>query len=175
MYSKRAISTARRVCQSRRQTSSAFSDLKMKHVNAIGPRKHATLDGRMIIAIALAAHRHPEPMSAQDLLVVMRTVLRAAVGARQTSFSPPARWLTAAVLSCCCVICRERSASRVTRLMMPTGCATTSRAAASVPASHPRQEAQKTRQIQQAPLSQARPHRECLRSHEGRVWGRDPL
>lgn len=37
------------------------------------------LDGSVIVAIALAAHRHLEPMLAQDLLIVVRTVLAAAI------------------------------------------------------------------------------------------------
>ena len=37
------------------------------------------LDCGVVIAVALAAHRHLEPMLAQDLLVVVRTVLAAAV------------------------------------------------------------------------------------------------
>ena len=37
------------------------------------------LNGGVIVAIALAAHRHLEPMLAQDLLIVMRTILAAAI------------------------------------------------------------------------------------------------
>ena len=37
------------------------------------------LDGGVIVAIALAAHRHFEAMLAQDFLIVVRTVLTAAV------------------------------------------------------------------------------------------------
>ena len=37
------------------------------------------LDGGVIVAIALAAHRHLEPMLAQNLLIVVRTVLASAI------------------------------------------------------------------------------------------------
>ena len=37
------------------------------------------LNGGVIVAIALATHRHLEPMLAQDLLIVMRTILAAAI------------------------------------------------------------------------------------------------
>ena len=36
-------------------------------------------DGGIVIAVALAAHRGQQPMLAQDLLIVMRTVLAATV------------------------------------------------------------------------------------------------
>ncbi len=79
MYSNRAISACRLVSQRCRQTNLAFSDLKMEWVNATGPREPATLDGGIVITVALAAHRDLEAMAAQDLLVVMRAVLRAAI------------------------------------------------------------------------------------------------
>ena len=37
------------------------------------------LDGRIIIAIAFSAHRRLEPMLAQDLLIIMRTILAATI------------------------------------------------------------------------------------------------
>ena len=42
-------------------------------------RFEVALDGRVIIAIFLAAHRCHQPVFAQDLLVVVRTVLAAAI------------------------------------------------------------------------------------------------
>ena len=37
------------------------------------------LNRRIVIAIAFAAHGHLEPMLAQDLLIIMRTILAAAI------------------------------------------------------------------------------------------------
>ena len=37
------------------------------------------LDGSIVIAIAFSAHRHPEAVLAQDLLIVVRAVLRPAI------------------------------------------------------------------------------------------------
>ena len=37
------------------------------------------LDRRIVVAIALPAHGHLEPMLAQDLLIIMRTILAAAI------------------------------------------------------------------------------------------------
>ena len=74
-----AVSAWRRVSQGRRQISSALIVLKMKRVNATGPSKPTTLDGGAIVAIALAAHRRFLAVFAQNLLVVVRTVLAARV------------------------------------------------------------------------------------------------
>lgn len=81
MYSKRAISTSRRVCQLRRQTSSTFSDLKKLSTVARQAICKANLPrgGGVVVTIALAAHRHLEPMFAQQLLIVVSTVLRTAI------------------------------------------------------------------------------------------------
>ena len=79
MYWKMAVSAWRRVSQRRRQISSALIVLKMERVNATGPSEPATLDGGVIVAIALAAHRRFQAVFAQNLLVVVRTVLAATV------------------------------------------------------------------------------------------------
>ena len=39
-----------------------------------------SLHGGVVVTIAFAAHRDPEPMLARDFLVVVRTILAAAVG-----------------------------------------------------------------------------------------------
>ena len=59
MYSERAISTLRRVCQVLRQTNSAFSDLKKLSTAdlAIGLEPMALAGS--IVAIAVAAHPLP--------------------------------------------------------------------------------------------------------------------
>ena len=42
-------------------------------------RLEERLNSRVVIAVTLAAHRHLEPVLAQDLLVVVRTILRTAI------------------------------------------------------------------------------------------------
>ena len=71
MYWKMAVSAWRRVSQGHRQISSALIVLKMERVNATGPSEPATLDGGVIAAIALAAHRRFQAVFAQDLLIVV--------------------------------------------------------------------------------------------------------
>jgi hypothetical protein len=43
------------------------------------------LNGGVIVAVTLAAHRHLEPMLAQDLLIVMRTIVAAAIAVEDTA------------------------------------------------------------------------------------------
>ena len=79
MYWKMAVSAWPRVSQGHRQISSALIVLKIERVNATGPSEPATLDCGVIGAIALAAHRRFQAVFAQNLLVVVRTVLAATV------------------------------------------------------------------------------------------------
>ena len=90
MYSKRATSTSRRVGQLRRQTSSAFSDLKKLSMAdlAIGLEPMA-LTGS-IATIAFPAHRWRQPVLAQKLLVVVGTILRPAVCGLNAAWGRPA-------------------------------------------------------------------------------------
>ena len=48
-------------------------------------------DRCVVVAIPSSAHRRLEPMLAKDLLVVMRTVLAAAVGMVNATFGRPAQ------------------------------------------------------------------------------------
>ena len=66
-----AISPSRRICQLRRQTSPAFSGLKMERVNVTGPREPATLDGGIIMTVVFPTRRQLEPVLAQQLLIVV--------------------------------------------------------------------------------------------------------
>lgn len=52
----------------------------MERVNATGSREPATFDGGVVIAVALAAHRNLEAILAQELLVIVAAILRAAIG-----------------------------------------------------------------------------------------------
>jgi hypothetical protein len=79
MYSKRAISTSRRVCQSRRQTSSAFSDLKKLSTADLAIVLEPMAQNGSIVTIPLAAHRNLEPVLSQQLLIVVSAVLRPAI------------------------------------------------------------------------------------------------
>ena len=45
----------------------------------------------IIIAIALAAHGHLEPMLAQDFLIIVRTILAAAIRMMDATFGRPAQ------------------------------------------------------------------------------------
>lgn len=75
MYSKMAISACLRVCHDRRHQFSldGFEEC---------------FDGGIIVAIALAAHRYLKPMQAQDLLIIMRTILAASIRVVNAAF----RW-----------------------------------------------------------------------------------
>jgi len=44
------------------------------------------LDCRIIVTIALTAHRYLEPMLAQDLLIIVRTILRPAIRVMDAAF-----------------------------------------------------------------------------------------
>ena len=79
MYSKSATSTSRRVCQLRRQTSSAFSDLKKLSTADLAIVLEPMAQNGSIVTIAFAAHRYLEAVLAQQLLVVVGTVLRPAI------------------------------------------------------------------------------------------------
>jgi hypothetical protein len=67
MYSKMAISACRLVSQDCRQISSALMVLKKVSTAAV-------------VTITLAAHGHLEAMLAQDLLIIMRTILASYAG-----------------------------------------------------------------------------------------------
>jgi hypothetical protein len=43
-------------------------------------------DGGIVVAIALAAHRNPEPALSQELLIVVRAVLRSAIRVMDTAW-----------------------------------------------------------------------------------------
>ena len=81
MYAKIAISACRLVSHDRRQISSAL--MVLKNVSTIARqticKANLPRGGGVVVAIALAAHGYLEAMLAQDLLIVMRTVLRPAI------------------------------------------------------------------------------------------------
>ena len=82
MYSKIAISACRLVSHDRRQISSAL--MVLKNVSTIARQAicKANLprgDG-VVVTIALSTHRRLEAMLAQDLLIIVGTILAAPVG-----------------------------------------------------------------------------------------------
>ena len=52
-------------------------------------RFEEAFDGRIVVAIALAAHRNLEPMPAQHLLIVVSTILRPAIGVMNAAWWRP--------------------------------------------------------------------------------------
>jgi hypothetical protein len=82
---KMAVLAWRRVYQGCRQISSALIVLKMERGNATGKSEPATLDGGVIAATALAAHRRFQAVFAQNLLDIVRTVLAATVAAEDAA------------------------------------------------------------------------------------------
>ena len=82
MYAKIAISACRLVSHDRRQISSAL--MVLKNVSTIARqticKANLPRGGGVVVAIALAAHGYLEAMLAQDLLIIVGTILAAPVG-----------------------------------------------------------------------------------------------
>ena len=79
MYWKMAVSVFRWVCQVCRQISAALMVLKKVSTAALAIDLEPMAHNGAIIAIPLAAHRYLEAVFTQDLLVVVRTLLAAAI------------------------------------------------------------------------------------------------
>ena len=79
MYWKMSVSVFRRVCQVCCQISSALMVLKMVSTAAVAIDLEPMAHNGSILAILLAAHRYLEAVFTQDLLVVVRTLLAAAI------------------------------------------------------------------------------------------------
>ncbi len=80
MYRKMANSASLRVCHDLRQMSSAL--IVLKNVSTIARQahaKHAVERGRIVIAVALTAHRYLEAMLTQKLLIIVGAILAAAI------------------------------------------------------------------------------------------------
>ena len=80
-----AVSACRRVDHFCLQISSAFSDLKSAATNDPGAC-WASLDRRIIIAIAFARHGWPQAVGLQLLLVIVRTILATAITVENAAF-----------------------------------------------------------------------------------------
>ena len=82
MYAKIAISACRLVAHDRRQISSAL--MVLKNVSTIARqticKANLPRGGGVVVTIALAGHGYLEAMLAQDLLIIVGTILAAPVG-----------------------------------------------------------------------------------------------
>lgn len=85
MYWKMAASACRLVCHFCRHIISAFRLLKSAATNDLGDH-WARLDRGIIITISFAAHRWPQAIGLQLLLIIIRAILAAAIGMKKAAW-----------------------------------------------------------------------------------------